>query len=374
MSLSEAIYLNSDIEAFPEYSERFLRISTTRGGELVPLCLNDVQRWIHRKFVVPTWNAGKPVRLCILKMRQSGVSTYVQGLLRWYATGGRHRNCMVAAKKEKQAEKIFKIFQRFHNNIPDNNVLPDFPIHRETKSMMEFGKPKYFRKHERKNKVLRPVVLDSQIECVSAEDRESLGRSETFHFVHASEVAYWPPPLVGAMSSLMACVHPEPHTFLALETTANGYNEFYSFWSNLTIDGKNVSSDWQRVFIPWYWDTRYEEPVLDKKVEPESEDEDDFIRTIMEDKEISEIIGRDITEGDVKRKLLWRRKAIVDKCFGDVDYFKQEFPSTSFEAFRFSGVTVFSTYRMTQMERTISEPMWRGDIRMKIDRGDSEGS
>ena len=66
---------------FPHYAERCLKIRPKAGG-VVPFMLNDVQRAIHDKMEAQLAETGR-VRALILKARQPGCSTYIEGRSYW---------------------------------------------------------------------------------------------------------------------------------------------------------------------------------------------------------------------------------------------------------------------------------------------------
>jgi len=365
----EAKDLLQDIRRFPEFAERFLKIQTTRG-HLQRFVLNKIQMWVFLTFVVEPFMAGKPIRLVILKMRQSGVSTFVQGLILWYTLGHHNRNSQIIARNKKQSTGIFKMIQRFMKNLPRKGLLPRFPLARERIDLFEFDEPKYFRKTQDDGEGWT-IHLGSSIEVLSAQDGDDLGRSGTYQCAHASEAAFWP-KLTSSLSALLAAVHPEPETMVFVESTANGYNQFHSFWNNLTVAGQDVESDWDRVFIPWYWDDRYEVTAGQKGHTFADDYEEVLYERIRDDKIMKLVLGQEtISDNQIWRKILWRRKATVDICFGDEDMFRQEYPATDVEAFVFSGVSVFPRGRLDQMETKLSEPEWRGDIYLEKDSQDN---
>lgn len=364
---AEAYDLLHDIRRFPEFAERFLKIQTTRG-RLQRFTLNKIQMWLFWTFIVRPFMAGMPIRLVILKMRQSGMSTLIQALILWYTLGHKNRNSQIIARNKKQSVGIFKMIQRFMRNIgAGGGLLPHFPLARDKIDLFEFNKPKYF-KPSKEGDNTWTIYLDSSIEVLSAQDGDDLGRSGTYQTAHASEAAFWP-KLTASLSALMAACHPEPETMVFIETTANGYNEFHGFWNNLTIGGRDVESDWDRVFIPWYWDDKYEIPASSKQYVFEDDYEEALFARIKDDKILLKVLGVDLVpDGKIWRKILWRRKAIVDICFGNEDMFKQEYPASDVEAFIFSGVSVFPRGRLDQMEKDLCEPEWRGDIFLEKDK------
>ena len=359
-----------NIDYFPEFCKNYLKIMPIRGG-LIPFELNPIQLYIFEHYIKPDYKAGKPVRICCMKMRQSGISTMIQALGLWYTIGRKHANSVLIAHTDNIASTIFRILKRYRDNIPDKKqcnaenipVFPYFPIYRDSQGILEFNEPKGFRRKiekDKKGNVIKGIVLDSRIEVKSAYEKAALGRGGTYQFVHASEAAYWP-DLFGSLGSLLSACHEVPETIVFLETTANGYNLFYDFWTNLQIGHISVPELWQKLFIPWYWDHRYETDYIG-----EYEFDDDYEQALFDRIHNDEILRRhidpELTAKRVWNKLAWRRMSLHGKFRGDIDHFKQEFPATENEAFRFSGITVWPTTQLTRLEKLVKPPQWQGHI------------
>ena len=61
------------------FIRRFLKIRD-KEGQLIPLVLNEPQRRLYG-VVKEQWEAGKPVRIIILKARQMGFSTVTSAIV-----------------------------------------------------------------------------------------------------------------------------------------------------------------------------------------------------------------------------------------------------------------------------------------------------
>jgi hypothetical protein len=345
-----------DIKLFPQFCAKYLKIMPIGGG-LIPFVLNPIQQYVFDNYIEPDYSAGLPVRVACLKMRQSGISTMMQALGFWYTIGRKHANTLLVAHTDATAITIFRIMKRYLMQLPDDDEteaagipqLPYFPVFRDSLGVLEFNEPKGFMRGPKQH---AGVVLDSRVEVKSAQEKDALGRGGTYQFVHASEAAYWP-DLVGALGSLLSCCHTVPQTIVFIETTARGYNAFYDFWMNLKVGTIDVPSIWRRVFIPWYWDNRYE--VGDGEKTFYDDYEEGLFDRFREDKILRKLDPR-LTEERLWRKLFWRRQQIESKFFGELDKFKQEFPSTESEAFVFSGQTVFAKVHTDRMEKDVRDP------------------
>ena len=368
--------LLQNINRFPEFCERFLRIIPKTGGKLVPFKLNRVQRWYFKNYLAADWKADRPVRHCILKARQFGFTTLIQAFILWSTLGQRGRNSMVVASEEDQSKLIFEMIRRFDKHLPDDGeYLPIFPKSRDSGGLLEYNRPDIrHQKKSYKDNEDKLVYLDSRIRVYHASQQDKLGRAGTFHGVHASEVAFWA-DLTGSLSTVLSCVADEPRTVFILETTANGMNAFHRFWMDLQVEGagdnkaiKASAKYWRKVFVPWYWSDEY--VILP---EPGSKHSflDDYEEALYKRMKQDPFIASQITAKDKEKRigarelwgrLLWRRFMIQEKFFGDTDRFKQEFPSTPAEAFMASGIPVFPPYVTARLEAAVKEPIWVGDV------------
>ena len=94
---------------------------------------------------------------------------------------------------------------------------------------------------------------------VSTAGSDSVGRGETLTHVHASELAFWPKSTAAEIfNGLLQAVPNTRETAVFIESTANGVTGlFYDLWKG-AVDGTN---GFVPVFIPWYIDPEYREPV-----------------------------------------------------------------------------------------------------------------
>ena len=143
---------------------------------------------------------------------------------------------------------------------------------------------------------------------VSVATGEGAGRSATAQFLHASEAAFWP-DLPLQMASLLQTVPDIDGTEVIIESTANGYNDFFSLWRK----AETGESEFLPIFLPWSLDPGYR-----RKVEP------DFVMD-SEEKKLAELHNLDIEQ------IAWRRAKISQ--LGSSEYFAQEYPITPSEAF-----------------------------------------
>ncbi len=154
--------------------------------------------------------------------------------------------------------------------------------------------------------------LDSGYRVGTAGTKE-VGRSQTVQYFHGSEVAFWPDNS-GHASGVLQAVPDLPGTEIILESTANGIGGFFhEKWQ----EAEAGLSDYQAIFIPWFWQEEY------RRVAPE-----DFT---CSDEESVYKAAYDLNDD----QMYWRRRKIID--LGGAVLFKQEYPANAAEAFQISG-------------------------------------
>ena len=182
---------------------------------------------------------------------------------------------------------------------------------------------------------------------------DSVGRGETLTHVHASELAFWPKSTAAEIyNGLMQAVPNTKGTAVFIESTANGVTGvFYDLWKG-AVEGTN---GYVPVFIPWYVDPEYREPVP-ANFEP-TPDEEDLIEKYGLDNE----------------QLMFRRRKVAQN---GLDLWNQEYPAEPEQAFLTTGRPVFNPEQLQECiedardpeerlaleaDEWVSPPAWRAD-------------
>tara|TARA_B110000259_G_scaffold12432_1_gene13280 strand:- start:5206 stop:6777 length:1572 start_codon:yes stop_codon:yes gene_type:complete len=297
---------------FEFYSQSALKIRT-KDGDIQPLKLKPAQRILQKAVEDQMATEGK-VRIIILKARQQGLSTHVGGYLYFNVSQRKACKAMVVTHHSDSTRALFDMTKRYHENCPD------------------LLKPhtKYSSRRE-----LTFDVLDSSY-VVATAGGESIGRGETLTHVHASELAFWQKSTaLENWNGMTQAVPNKPGTAVFVESTANGVSGiFYDLWKG-AVEGTN---GYVPVFIPWYIDDEYREPV------PEN-----FERT-PEEEELAE--KYDLDDG----QLMFRRRKVAQN---GIDLTRQEYPAEPEEAFLTSGRPVFNPEGLQESLSTCEEPKQR---------------
>jgi len=288
--------LNTD---FPFYAEKCLKIRAKkaviidgRKEKIVPLVLNQAQKYIHERIEAQREKFGY-VRALLLKGRQQGCSTYVEGRYFHKTSQGFGLKTFILTHEDKATANLFKMAKRYYEHCP-----PQMRPHITLSNAKEL----YFDK------------LDSAYGVGTAGSGD-VGRSDTIDFFHGSEIGFWKNTDSIKTGVLQAAEQAEE---IILESTANGLgNMFHQMWQDSSAGkGKYIA-----IFVPWYWQTEYREVV------PEgftlNKEEQAYFTAYQKDGLVD--MGQ----------MVWRRNKIVE--LKDPLLFKQEYPATAAEAFQTTG-------------------------------------
>jgi len=279
---------------FEFYAKHCLKIRT-KGEGLQSLILNDAQQYIHKRIQEQLNSTGK-VRAIILKGRQQGASTYVEGRYLWKTTHNKGTRAFILTHDGESTNALFEMTERYYDNLP-THVKPTTGA-ANAKELQFDG-------------------LDSGYKIGTAGNK-AVGRGQTIQYFHGSEVSFW----LNASEhtkGIMQAVPDADGTEVIWESTANGVGNFFHEQWKLAEKGL---SEFQAIFVPWYWQSEYKKAVPDGVVFTDDE------MTLLDQYELT------------KQQLFWRRMKIAELTTDGVDgskAFKQEYPMNAAEAFQVSG-------------------------------------
>lgn len=309
-------------EDFPFYARAVLKVNDR--GKLVPFVLRPAQHDLWA-ILAKQRHEGRPMGAVILKARKLGFSTFAQGLLLQRTTLLPLHSSAVIAHNAQTAGVIMQMAELMYANLPDDadddelELKPQIANRRRHKEIV-FGNPDRFAGATASatfGSNRRSLVVDTAREFEG-------GRGNTLRSVHGSEVAFWP-DLKRKLTALRSAVDfTDPESLVLLESTANGHNEF----KGLCDQAINGEGDYPLFFAGWHADVRYARKLTARDAE----------RFEIRDDDEAALCRR---FGLTPEQLNWRRWAIESLCQGDVNVFRQEYPSFPEEAFIASGQTVF---------------------------------
>lgn len=173
-----------------------------------------------------------------------------------------------------------------------------------------------------------------------AENRGRAGRSQSYNYLHASEVAYFKSE-EDYLSIQASLAQKHPRRFYIYESTANGLNLFYELYQNA-----KKSPVEKAIFIGWWLQDSYTLPTDSEAFKAYSYPID------KEEREWIEYVERFYKFKINMNQLAWWRMQLNEKYKGDLNYCLQELPWTEEQAFQLSGNRFFpSTLIIRQLEK-----------------------
>jgi hypothetical protein len=310
-------------EDFPYYAPRALKIrpkDPQPGKGIIPFSLNAAQRIFWEAVEAQLAQSGR-VRIIVLKGRQQGLSTLIEGLLYWYVSQRQGMRGMVVAHKSDGTNNLFTMTRRYHDHCPE--ILRPHTTYSSRKELV-FDK------------------LDSSI-TIGTAGSDGLGRSDTIQFLHASELAFWPKGQAEEIwSGLMDTMPPVDNTYAIVESTAFGNSGvFFDLWQG----AKSGLNDFMPVFIPWIIQAEY---TTRPPVSFERTFEEDEYAARAEDAYADQPWFTPLTDG----QLYWRRMKIGEK---GAQKFQQEYPLTDEDAFISSGMQAFAPEHLAKQRESKRE-------------------
>lgn len=282
------------------FAKNFLIIHDSYGVSR-PFIFNRAQRYIDQRLDTQLKAVGM-IRALILKGRQQGVSTYVQGRDLSKIRTKKGKQAFILTHSADATRTIFSITKRFDENLP----------------------VELFSKASKNNEnTLMFNDIGSGYRVGTAGNAE-IGRSMTNQYLHLSEYAFYKDPARITLGLLQTVAY-GGGTEIIKESTANGQdNDFYREW----CEAKNGKSQYQAIFVPWYWEDKYciENPH--------------FVAHDEEKEWLALYSSNGLTTGHLN----WRRLKL-DDFKGDYEQkcrkFRQEYPFNDSEAFLSSMLDTF---------------------------------
>lgn len=333
---------------FPFYAENCLNIKPKETA-VIPLILNDCQLYVHRQLEAQKKRKGY-VRALILKLRQPGISTYIEGRFYWLSTNRPGTETMIMTEADKSLNNIFEMVKRYQDYCPE-------PMRPKTKAT---------------NEKALIFEMGSRYDVMTC--KAIGGKGVTKQLVHKSESAYYPASTIPTIAGFMESVPSEYPGILGTEiieeTTANGVGgAFHAKWiqyidewrTYLDRGEKGQEPEYLCIFIPWFWHTPYSLPIDDSQRKTIAGALTDHENWLLQQKNLKK---QSITIDQIA----WRRWKIGQMeppaGFTKEEYFKQWYPATWKESFLFSGNRVFPNAYIRGAERECYDPSYRGELEM----------
>jgi hypothetical protein len=346
----------------PFYAQTCLKI-VDKDENLVPFRPNAAQLAFDA-VLEKQRAAGQPMRAIVLKARQVGMSTWIQGKLIQRATQRANHSAFVVAHDTKTGMKLYRMAEKMYGNLPDEIKPPLGSYSR--------GRKLHFNDPSRDAWTTGSSWPDSIYEVDTAGEYES-GRGGTYHSLHASELAFWGDAET-KLTALKGAVPRRADTLLVIESTANGHNVFKELWD----EADSGRGGYAAFFWPWWKQAEYTLPFMNESEReafeigsgPWGEEEPD----LLDPGPVDTLTGKHVPL--TLEQLNWRRETIRDESNGKLETFHQEYPTDPEQAFLSTGSRVFDArlvrgllVEMNLHDPRVGTPETPGPIRGSIRSG-----
>lgn len=304
------------------YIEKYLKIQD-KNAKIIDLKINKPQMKLYNA-LKKQYDQGKPQRAIVLKARQMGFSTLTEAMIFKKTVTAFNIKSGIITHEASATDNLFNMSKRYLDNLPDE-LKPQ--IKKSNAKELVFDND-------------NGAGLKGIIKCMTA-GNTTVGRSDTFQNLHISEYAFWGGKKKDTLIGLLQAVPDTINTMIVVESTANGYDDFKDMWDD-AVAGKG---DFVPVFCAWWELDEYRK-------------EYDGFELSDDEEKLKALYNLD------NEQLAWRRWCIETNCRGDINLFKQEYPSCPEEAFLSSGNCVFDKEKIINRIQEIRnrEPLKQGSF------------
>lgn len=272
---------------------------------------------------------GEPCKMVVLKPRQKGASTCSQALAYHHFMKYTSLNGSLMGDIAGTSDKVFEIFRRF----AESDAFP----WTASGNIAKGG-----------SRADAIELVSKSVYGKETAGSKNAGRSGTIQVGNMTEVAFWATsgttdPALAYLQSL----YDEGEVSLCIaDSTPNGPSGWFYDTCMASMKEKN---DWKFIFAAWF---EFSDSVIPFKNDAEKEE---FKASLDEDEQ------REMEKFKCGlEQMQWRRRTIMDKCGGDRDKFRQEYPSDPLECFLLSSRPKFNSECVNRMSRAIRAPLSRG--------------
>lgn len=328
----------------------------SKVGKLVALLFNRMQKRLWQYWLEDV-AAGRPIRWFVVKSRQQGSTTWFLGLILWLVTLWQNKSALLLAHDEPAAKALGVKFQYLYARSraelkPKYRTMNRQQIHFAT-TLDEMEKT-------------GEIGLDSIVDVMTG-DSDGIGRSRTYQYVLITEFSKMDEigiDIPKMMAAVAQCVEKSPDTAVLIENTvlnnAIGESAAKDFW-------EDEANGYRKIFIPWVADDSYRldipfgiYPELSPDPNSQYGNEIDEFEAIKEAliewyPQYSNNLNSVELNHEAHCRIAWRRD-VLDTQFFDIDYadrrvkFKQEYPTTVYDAFSVGVKSIYSVKRLLERE------------------------
>lgn len=262
---------------------------------MMPLIFQPGQMKLHRFVTDMKRRRGGIVRCVLVKPRQVGWSTYIQGRAHWLAT----------------KTPAFKVFIISHNADSTRKFL------RRAQLLCKTAPPSI--QAGRRVENTKELAFDNGATyAIATAGSPDAMRSDACHFLHGSEVPFWA-NLSDNLGAVIPALSDGPGSEGYLESTSKGKG---TPWHEFVLETQRKENEWELFFDAWFNHPKY------KATPPEGWTPNDYTKEAM------------VRWNLDLHQAYWRQMRA--KALRSEWLFKQEYPGSVEESFQSSGDTLIN--------------------------------
>jgi hypothetical protein len=263
----------------------------------------------------------------VLKSRQLGISTISLALDVFWASVHDRLQGAIICDTDGNRDKFRILLEQYINSLPR-------------------GLRVSIKQHNRNNLVLMNGSVIDYLVAGTRGKKGSLGTSRALNFVHATEVSNWGSTEADIANLKASLAQKHPHRLYIWESTARGYgNE----WFDMCSGAEGDDTVQKLFFLGWFLKEDYSFPKDSAEYQrwwDGSETEEEI--------EIAAAVKEESNWTITPEQWAWHRYMRSVEIL-DPDLMRQNYPSTSHEAFIMTGKSFFPLRRVTANVRFIHE-------------------
>ncbi len=305
-----------------------------KEAQLVPLIPNSTQTEILNA-IQKRRREGRAAMIIDLKARQVGVSTIAQAVTFAFTSQREYVTALDIADDVDGASYIFKMNELFYDRMSEENPHLTPLKQRSDERRLEF------------EKTGSRIMIDTS-------NNPTAGRKFTVQIAHLSEAAFFK-NFKATMQALIPAFANKPDSIFIIETTANGMNDFASFYWKMkaAYEADPENAEWIVIFSSWKTHLEYSREFYNEG-----------IRTLFEESLSTKEKSLMKEHGLTLEQVNWRRRMIEDGFGGDDEKFEVEYPLTDKEAFKSTARQVFPARLTDPQKVNITAPKLRGEMEL----------
>jgi hypothetical protein len=318
---------------YPSFAALVQKIWAKKVGHRIPFIFNRTQllEWNRIAYRIEKQQA---LLIAILKARQLGMSTLINGMAHWQVWRLKDVECNLFVHEKPLAYSFIDRLRIFHDELPK---VPGLERHLRAQAANA---------RVPKDELYYSETLSKVTTIVVEKNTQARGRSALHN--HLAEYAFYPSAAT-LLGSLMPQLPPAGSSArlqcsVVIESTPNGKNDFYGVWQM----AKSEESEWHADFFPWMV-AEDEYSITPPHGWKQTDEQREWARNLAHIRK-----GIDGIDTITPAQVYWYEQTLATECEGDQDVMDREYPSDDETCFLLRSRSIFK-HDMRYLNATVLE-------------------